>query len=41
VYQEAGTTNCVINLKVMMREKGQSYFKEAVIDFDNAAPCQD
>ncbi len=40
VYQEAGTTNCVINLKIMMREQGDNYFKEAVVDFDNTAPCQ-
>ena len=40
VYQEAGGGACVINLKVMMREQGQDYFKEAVVDFDNTAPCQ-
>lgn len=40
VYQEAGTTNCVLNLKFMMREQGESYFKEAVVAFDNTAPCQ-
>ncbi len=40
VYEEAGTATCVINLKVMMREKGQDYFKEAVVEFDPLPPCQ-
>ena len=40
VYQEAGSQNCVINIRFLIKEKGESYFKEAVVDFDNTAPCQ-
>ena len=40
VYEEQGTGTCVINLKLMMREKGSNYFKEAAVEFDPLPPCQ-
>ncbi len=40
VYEEQGTGTCVINLKIMMREKDSNYFKEAAVEFDPLPPCQ-